>query len=401
MKVKQIYILISIAALLVLMLSAFNSSPVNDDKPRNEGIIKFSHQLHAELDECQNCHSAVVNSSSLTDLAFPNHENCESCHEVDNSDECNTCHYDDNYEPLVRKKSELIFDHSFHLQNSKMQCTDCHQGLTEVDYSWQASEINPPMEQCYSCHNDISVASNACESCHISTANLLPQDHKVVSFMRAHKFSASAFDANCMMCHDNQSCTDCHVATTSITENNMADNFYKPYYPSNFVDGVRQQAITRVHDLNYRFTHGMESKGKTSECQSCHQVETFCASCHLSEGSGDFALGGIVPASHLKVTFKTIGVGTGGGDHASLARRDIERCTSCHDVNGADPTCITCHLDSDGIKGTNPKTHAREFMKNEKGDWHDSMGSICYNCHTSASPQSPVSAGFCNYCHGI
>lgn len=66
------------------------------------------------------------------------------------------------------------------------------------------------------------------------------------------------------------------------------------------------------------------------------------------------------------MNFKTLGVGSGGGDHATLAKRDIERCMSCHDVNGADPTCITCHFDADGIKGTNPKTHPVGFMSNEK-----------------------------------
>lgn len=125
-----------------------------------------------------------------------------------------------------------------------------------------------------------------------------------------------------------------------------------------------------MHDLNYRFTHRIDSKGKTFECQSCHQVETFCANCQAAENT-DFAVRGIIPASHLKPNFFTIAVGIGGGEHAILARRDIERCTSCHDVNGSDPTCITCHLDSDGIKGTNPKTHARGFMKNENGDWHE------------------------------
>jgi hypothetical protein len=401
MKINKVYIIIAVASVLILALSAFKGNILTDTGSANEGKIKFSHQLHAELDECQSCHSAVLEAKSLDARLLPDHDNCASCHEVDNSDECGTCHYEDNYEALVQTKSELIFDHNFHLNNSTMQCIDCHQGIAEVDYSWEASGKNPPMEQCYSCHNDISVASNACESCHISTVNLLPQDHKVAGFMRAHKFSASAFDADCMMCHDNQSCSDCHIATTGITETNMPDNFYQPYTPSNFVDGVRVQAITRVHDLNYRFTHGIESKGKTAECQSCHQVESFCASCHFAEGSGDYALGGVVPASHLKSTFKTIGVGSGGGDHASLARRDIERCASCHDVNGADPTCITCHLDSDGVQGTNPKTHANGFMRGEKGDWHDSMGSVCYNCHTSSGPQSTVTAGFCNYCHGI
>lgn len=401
MKIKQVYIIILSAALLFLMFSAFNSYGLLNFSPANDGIIKFSHKLHSELVSCQECHSSVENAVSLNDRLFPNHDNCVSCHEIDDSDECGTCHYEDKYEALIQKKPDMIFDHSFHLNNSEMECTDCHQGLEEVDYSFQSAGHNPPMEQCYSCHNDISVASNACESCHISTANLLPADHKVVSFMRTHKFAATEFDANCMMCHDNQSCSDCHIATTGITENNLPDNFYQPYSPRNFVDGVRQQALTRVHDLNYRFTHGIDLKGKTSDCQTCHQVETFCASCHFPEGSGDYALGGILPASHLKSDFKTIGVGTGGGEHATLARRDIERCASCHDVNGADPTCITCHHDSDGIKGTNPKTHLRGFMSSERGDWHDSMGSVCYNCHTGATPQSPVTAGFCNYCHGI
>lgn len=398
-RIKYTYSFLSAAVIMFLLIAAFQKGTSENENP-NEGKIKFSHSLHSELVDCQTCHNAVVESTSLTTLQLPNHDNCSSCHSVDNDQECKTCHINDVYEPLVRKKSELIFNHNFHLNNSDMNCESCHKGLKEVDYSWQAVGVNPPMENCYSCHNDKSVASNACESCHISTANLLPQNHKVSNYTRNHKFLANAVDANCVMCHDNQSCNDCHVATNVITEVNLNNDFYQPYYPSNYTDGTKLQAIRRVHDLNYRFTHGMESKGKTAECQSCHQVETFCANCHAAENT-DFAVSGIIPASHLKPNFFTIGVGTGGGEHAILARRDIERCTSCHDVNGSDPTCITCHLDSDGVKGTNPKTHARGFMKNEKGDWHDSQGSICYNCHTSASPNSPKTAGFCNYCHGL
>lgn len=401
MKIKHFYIIVSFSTILFLLFSAFNSQSMTDEKVHNDSVIKFSHKLHAELADCQSCHSSVVESTSLTDRLLPNHDNCVSCHEVENADECATCHINENYEPLLQKKSELIFSHKFHLNNSKISCTDCHAGISEVDYAFQSANANPPMDNCYSCHNDISVAANACESCHISTANLLPQDHKVVSFSKTHKFAAEEFDANCMMCHDNQSCNDCHVATIGITERNTASDFYKPYSPRNFVGGLRQQAITRVHDLNYRFVHGIDFKGRNSECSSCHQVETFCAECHMSEGTGDYAMGGIVPSSHLKRDFYTIGVGTGGGEHALLAKRDLENCTSCHDVNGADPTCITCHFDADGIKGTNPKTHMNNFMRNERGDWHDSMGSICYNCHTSSTPESPVTSGFCNYCHGI
>lgn len=397
--IKNLYITIFAISGALLLLVAF-SGEQSEPLESNKDLIKFSHSLHNELVGCADCHSSVAESISLTDRLLPNHDNCVDCHEVDNDDECSTCHINDNYEPLIQKKSELIYNHKIHaIQN--MQCIDCHKGIDKVDYSFESTEVNPPMEICSGCHNEVKLASNACESCHISTNYLKPQNHRNVDFERSHKFLAWELNANCMMCHDNTTCQDCHVATTGITEMNLPDDFYAPYYPSNSVDGSKQQAILKVHnDFGYRFSHGIDAKGKTQECQSCHQIETFCASCHQSENT-DFAMGGIVPSSHLSPTFKTIGVGTGGGDHAQFARRDIESCVACHDVQGADPTCITCHLDSDGIKGTNPKTHVTNYMKDERGDWHDTQGSICYNCHTSASPMSQQTSGFCNYCHGM
>jgi hypothetical protein len=83
-----------------------------------------------------------------------------------------------------------------------------------------------------------------------------------------------------------------------------------------------------------------------------------------------------------------------------MAHRDIESCISCHDVQGADPTCISCHLDNDGIKGTNAKTHPANFMMDEHGDWHDNEGSICFNCHTVILSTAQSGNGFCGYCHG-
>lgn len=395
--IKKFYISIFIFSIALLFFTAFLSQK-SDLIKNNKALIKFSHVLHYELVECAECHSSVTGSISLNDRLLPNHDNCVDCHDVNDDKECATCHIDDNYEPLIQKKSELIYNHKIHnLQG--MQCTDCHKGLDKVEYSFESAEVNPSMEICSTCHNEVKIASNACESCHISTHYLMPQNHRSVDFTRSHKFLSWELNANCMMCHDNTTCQDCHVATNVITETNLPDDFYTPYYPSNSVDGSRQQAVLKVHEIGYRFTHGIDAKGKTQECQSCHQIETFCANCHQSENQ-DFALGGIIPSSHLSPTFKTIGVGTGGGDHARLARRDIERCVSCHDVQGADPTCIVCHLDSDGIKGTNPKTHASNFMSGEEGDWHENQGSICYNCHTSQTPSSSSGIGFCGYCHG-
>lgn len=400
MNFKYYYLSLLLPLSVILIFSAFTNSKMNILSDNNE-VIKFSHKLHAELADCKSCHSAAANGISLSDRLFPNHDNCKECHDVEDDSQCSTCHFDNKYEPLMQSKSELIFNHKFHTVEKNLDCKSCHKGFDQVAYSSELTNSNPMMEDCFSCHSNQAMASNACESCHISTTNLVPQDHKSSSFMKSHKFAANEINANCMMCHDSNenSCEDCHTATTGITETNTESDFYQPYSPSRSIDGVKQQQITRVHELNYRFIHGMDANGKINECQSCHQIETFCGSCHQSK-ERDFALGGVLPTSHMNPNFKTIGVGTGGGEHAVLARRDIENCISCHDVQGADPTCTMCHLDSDGIKGTNPKTHPAGFMKSENGDWHADQGSICFNCHTSASPQSAAGLGFCGYCHG-
>ncbi|MGA8264073.1 MAG: cytochrome c3 family protein [Ignavibacteriaceae bacterium] len=401
MKLKYLYIIFIPSVLVFLFLSAFKGNFTQDQPNHNDKIIKFSHKLHAENGvACADCHSAVPASTKLSDRLLPSHDDCANCHDVEDDKNCTTCHYEDINEALIQQKPDNIyFNHSLHVGQNKIKCETCHKGISEVDYAFKAKQTNPMMEDCYSCHNNKTVATSNCESCHISTVNLLPVSHRIPSWKTGHKFAANSLNANCVMCHDNASCQECHVATTMITENNSKNNFYKPYSPNNFVDGAKQQQVTRVHELGYRFTHGVDAKGKTAECQTCHEVETFCSSCHQGDNA-DYSLGGVEPASHLKPNFVTIGVGSGGGLHSTLARRDIETCAACHDVQGADPTCITCHLDSDGIKGTNPKTHPAGFMRNTHGDWHDSDASVCYNCHTSASPRTPPGVGFCGYCHG-
>jgi len=398
MKIKNIYILLFLFIIGFLTLTAFNSNGYSIvDSGNNKNIINFSHSFHSELAECSDCHSSVETSISLNDRLLPNHEDCGNCHEVESEDECATCHSNEIYEPLVQTKSALIFSHKDHITKD-LNCTNCHSDFTSIDYSFEAAQKIPPMELCADCHSFRGEAPNFCESCHISTVNLIPQNHQSGTFRRDHKFIAQSFDSDCMMCHDNQTCENCHISTSTINETNTVHDFYQPYMSGDGIDGPKQQIIEKVHELNYRYIHGIDANNKVDECQSCHQVESFCAECHQSDNA-DFSLSGTVPLSHLKSDFKTIGVGSGGGEHAILARRDIESCTSCHDVQGADPVCVTCHLDSDGIEGTNPKTHEKFFMRYEHGDWHDDSGSVCYNCHTSATPSSPFGVRFCGYCH--
>jgi c(7)-type cytochrome triheme protein len=389
MKSKHIYLTFGFIAIFYLGFT--NSGSSDSLESRNQSIIKFSHSAHDGISECADCHSAVSESINLSGSLLPVKDDCAACHDVDDDDNCSMCHYEDVYEALEPGSSALLFNHKLHIDDQELECEQCHSGIWEVNYSFESTSVNPGMEQCYTCHNNTTVAANACEQCHISTVNLLPQDHMAVGFMKNHKF---ANEDNCQMCHEMETfCADCHVATIGIDETNLSNDFYTPYSPHNYVDGTKQQIITRVHDLNYRFTHGIDAKGKTNDCQSCHQIETFCAECHASV-DGDFAMGGIMPLSHTMPNFVT-GLAP-GSDHAILAKRDIERCASCHDVQGADPNCILCHSDPDGVKGTNPKTHVSGFLKDVNGDWHSDGGSVCYDCHSNTNT---AGIGFCGYCH--
>ncbi len=340
MNIKKYYLSFGVISLIFLLFIASHSSPnLLGDQKTNKEIIKFSHKVHESVD-CESCHSGVTESTKLSSRLLPVKEDCASCHDVNDTDACNTCHYENIQEPLIQKKSDLIFNHKSHIEQGK-KCQDCHKGLEQVDYSIESATINPPMELCYTCHNDRKNVTNQCEACHITTANLVPASHKKTDFIKSHKFLASRVNSNCAMCHDNNSCETCHVGTKMMTESNAPNDFYQPFLPENFVDGTKQQQITRVHDLNYRFNHGIDLKGKNAQCQTCHEVETFCVNCHSAVG-GDISLGGVMPSSHLAPDFVKF-PGTDGGKHALLARRDIERCISCHDVQGQDAVCITCH----------------------------------------------------------
>lgn len=399
MKPKILYILIFSAVLTFLAFSVENTE---EGVKSNKDIIKFSHELHAEVTDCASCHTAVPGSEKLGERLLPEKDVCADCHDVDDDENCNMCHYEDVFEPLVQATPELIFSHKFHLNyNEDVKCESCHKGMDEYAYSSENPHSNPEMATCNQCHNDAGPASNACESCHISTANLVPENHLQSAFLEKHKFLAKS-DEECQVCHNEQFCETCHTATVALDVTNSSTDFYTPYSPHKYVDNEKQQQITRVHDLNFRFTHSMEAKGKSAECATCHQTETFCAECHNPENNGDYALGGLTPTSHLGTNFVLIGLGSGGGKHAELAKRDIENCASCHDTQGADPNCIICHVDNDGIQGTNPRTHDRNFMRNVEGDWHNDRGAVCYNCHTdsNARPEGQAGIFFCGYCHG-
>jgi len=413
MRFSKFYLLLFAGLIIFITSTAYLSDTAKNVSKKvftsevrydNSKIIKFNHKIHTvdAAVKCEDCHTGAVKSESSKDNLNPKKEVCATCHDVKDKKECGLCHYDGVYKKLETQKTELIFNHKIHIETEKKACTDCHQGLDKVKFSKESAAGFPTMESCNTCHNN-KTASNNCENCHSDLASLNPKNHRSPNFLNEHKVSndGSLEKNNCVMCHSDNFCQACH-SPVGFKGSNKGGDFYAPYYTKE--NGVRRdrtalQKLTTAHTLNYKFTHGLDANQKSFECKTCHEQSTFCVSCHQNGGE---LITGIAPTSHQMANFTTIGVNTGGGLHSELARRDIDACASCHNVEGRDPACIKCHVDNSGIKGTHPKTHEYGFLKDERGIWHDTQGAVCYTCHTDANakPNGIAGVGFCGYCHG-
>jgi Cytochrome c7 and related cytochrome c len=387
-------LIISLTVLGVVVIAAVNvdrRSSWNDQAPN----IKFSHKLHLETvgAECSMCHAAAQTSENANDLMLPKHDECGTCHSAEVESDCQYCHLQpDNVEPYATPKREVRFSHKLHVETNKLECATCHAGIEQSEKPSVA--FLPVMATCNTCHNNVKV-TNACESCHLHPETLVPLSHEEVNWFKEHKrlVRVEGLSNDCAVCHSDNFCQACHADVTtqftrgalqrSVAENRPATAGRLPL--------VKQ----RVHDLNFVFTHALDLRSKQSDCYSCHNQQTFCSDCHARNQDAGFAAP--FPLSHKMSDFVRVGVGSGGGEHAVLARRDIESCAGCHDIEGRDPACIQCHVDRLPGKGNDPKTHPSNFRE-EHGEWHSNPGSVCYNCHTSTQK---AGIGFCGYCHGM
>lgn len=336
------------AAALLLMASTVNAQESQtswDDPVAQWAKIKFSHKKHIEEvgAECVTCHVMADSSTKAEEGLFPKHAECAGCHaevESENTDDCKYCHTDvDNLEAYaLPARADIVFSHKQHVQEQQVACATCHAGV-EQSVAPSVAYL-PSMTSCNSCHNTVK-ATNACESCHPRVETMLPLSHRVPDWSEQHKrlVRADHTSSDCASCHNDNFCQTCHAeATTQFTRGGLVRSVpeNRPQ-PSGKNPGVKQS----VHELNYVFTHSLDFRARQSDCYSCHNQQAFCADCHTRNQAAGF--GAPFPLSHRAPDFVRIGFGTGGGQHAVLARRDMESCASCHDVEGRDPVCAKCH----------------------------------------------------------
>jgi len=309
--------------------------------------LKFSHKFHVAEQGilCEDCHNTVRSSTSLAEKLLGDHASCQTCHEEQLNNDCAFCHTaSDNIVPIPHVTPEMIFSHEVHMAQN-IKCQTCHSGIETVDLG--SSAPAPSMTMCTTCHVEKKVSTN-CETCHTNFTSLVPDDHLVANFRKSHKelTRIAMMDVSCATCHTSESfCQDCHTGAELTGFGLRRDLVTDPSVRSSVKDSPNQLRLQQVHSLDYRFTHGIDAKSRLYDCSSCHEQQSFCAECH--QAGGNVTQVKFKPQNHRSADFVRIGPrGSGGGTHAELARRDIESCISCHDVQGKDPTCFMCHTES-------------------------------------------------------
>ncbi len=252
-------------------------------------------------------------------------------HVVENEMECSDCH--DGVKNL-NTGGRAIPDHdvcsSCHEPDDENECATCHlnpdnpvgtisAGVLYAGFAHKAhgsldcsschSELTslemqptiPAMTDCQSCHLDAQGPLN-CAECHQGESPL-PMDHKLTTWNQDHGMDAGAGIVDCASCHSQSSCDECH------------QNF---------------NIFGSPHPVTWKFNHFAESS-YGSECMSCHETRETCTACHRRTVTMPHELG-ILWANK-----------SNGGAHKEEAESFIEACLSCHDIGESDPTCAKCH----------------------------------------------------------
>ena len=376
MRHRTILLMIGVAVALTAAVASSKSK---------EAVIMFSHSYHlTEVGaKCEDCHADAAGATESSANLLPKMESCYKCHDQ-KATECNVCHTESNvqdgkYSSYVAPARELKFSHASHVGTQKLDCQTCHAAIEKS--SKVPSKGIPEMAVCVDCHRQKGITDD-CSACHTQVGLRMPADHGP-DWVLNHEFEARGDARKCETCHRPSYCEECHQgAALGMSIRNKKDapaDRLGPLAPAH--DGKSLLIIQRIHDLNFRYTHGADVKSKTMDCGTCHATATFCAACHNPEND----LGRLKPVWH-----EVAGFGA-AGKHAEMARKDIEVCAACHDRDGADPVCMSCHRSA-------VSPHPNGFMKDVNGPWHDDNNAVCFVCHDPGGRHP--GQGFCGRCHG-
>jgi len=304
--------------------------------------LSFSHRQHPIA--CDECHAAA-GSTRAADRLIPAEAVCARCHPIDRAQpekpvaagqpdaRCGACHPGPP-QRIVIPTPNLKFSHQAHAARGAT-CERCHGDLRGVDLATRAHL--PRMSTCLECH-DGRTAPATCGTCHptqpggrlrtdflegrlMPSGTLLGDAHDL-AFRTGHARVAQAAPESCDTCHARAFCITCHAGVQK---------------PLDF------------HAGDYVRRHAGDARRASTDCQSCHRLQTFCTGCHSRTGVGDdprtsaFPRRSEVPGGrrfHPEGVWTTMEPGQRNrAHHAFEAERNLVACASCH----REEFCISCH----------------------------------------------------------
>ncbi|MBS3956783.1 MAG: NapC/NirT family cytochrome c [Clostridiales bacterium] len=203
---------------------------------------------------------------------------------------CLRCH------SMTREPStgdRVIIDHADHAERNDA-CLSCHLNTTHPDP--ETDIVLVMMEQCYECHSLTPAPgepSGECAVCHPAHLELTPASHDPIGEWQrpAHGDSAKTDTTQCMMCHTEQYCVDCHgvlmphpptfaqdhgVEAASLDRVVCSGCHYAAPDPCSACHHSLEGAVIDTWGTqHYRVTR---IQGPAA-CMRCHEA-VFCAQCH-------------------------------------------------------------------------------------------------------------------------
>ena len=266
----------------------------------DNGAYKFSHKTHVveEEIECADCHSNVENSITGKDNLMPSRESCLDCHEADEivnfellpvvekysekfshqqhiaaDENCESCHSE-----VIQKEiampyilPDMLDCMGCHQQKAvDIRCTTCHlptDNLLPVSHTPAFTHNHSDLAQngvisisanmdCATCHT-----KQFCQDCH--EGDNLDRFVHPLNYEVTHALEAQAKQAECAVCHtERQFCIECHA------ENNVLPHNHTVGWVNNFPNDGGRHRVEALNDLD--------------ACIACHEqnAELICATCH-------------------------------------------------------------------------------------------------------------------------
>jgi len=194
-----------------------------------------------------------------------------------------------------------------------------------------------------------------CNECHKAQGIPLSHDndwagkhHQNTDWMGEHRAIAGRGGANCVECHTQAFCSDCHFGGGADVELRK-NSFQQNYVPKN-------------HRSDFISIHPIKAKDNPQTCTRCHN-QKYCSDCHARFPKGSLRIKSHNPLGQNGQKYWAM-------DHSSEARRNLMSCQTCHPSGDV---CIQCH--SSG----KVRPHPRNF---KAGNFRDKTnGKMCLKCH--------------------